>query len=191
MVHFFNGIANLQLKKYNECVKSLKKAVVMTGDNVPLEAQTYASLGEVYHLLKRYGASDSSYEKALLLKPDDAFVMNNYAYYLSLRQVNLERAEALSKRTLELTPNNASFEDTYGWILFRLNKLEEAKKWIEKALSQENNGNNPTLLEHLGDVYANMGQEAKALECWNKAVINKSDSPSIAKKIAARKVLEE
>jgi len=191
MVHFFNGIANLQLKKYTESVKSLKKAAVMTGDNVPLEAQTYASLGEAYHSLKRYGASDSCYEKALLLKSDDAFVMNNYAYYLSLRQANLERAEALSKRTLELSPNNASFEDTYGWILFRLNKLEEAKKWIEKALSQENNSNNPTLLEHLGDVYANMGNEVKSLEYWNKALFNKSDSPSIAKKIAARKFLEE
>ncbi len=191
LVFFFNGIANSQLKKHNEAIKALKKGVVMCGDNRPLQTQFYSSLGDAYHALGRHGASDSSYEKALQLKPDEVYVMNNYAYYLSLRQENLERAAALSKRSIELSPGNASFEDTYGWILFRQNKLDEAKSWIEKALAHVNNENNPTLLEHLGDVYAKMGNESKALEYWNKAQSHNSDSTTLAKKIAARKFLEE
>jgi Tfp pilus assembly protein PilF len=125
----------MQLKKQQEAIKVFKKGVVMCGDNDQLQAQFYSSLGDAYHQINRHGASDSSYERALLLKPNDTYVMNNYAYYLSLRQVNLSRAAELSKRSNELSPNNESFEDTYGWILFRLKNYEEAKSWIEKAIS--------------------------------------------------------
>jgi Tfp pilus assembly protein PilF len=75
-------------------------------------------------------------------------VLNNYAYYLSLRNEKLDKAEEMSKKSNEIDRDNASYNDTYGWILYGLGKYEDAKLWLEKAIA---NGasENAVILEHL------------------------------------------
>ena len=187
--YYFNGFANSQLKNFEKSIKNLKRGIPMCADNNALKAQFYASLGDTYHAMKRHNASDSAYEKALDLKPDDAFVMNNYAYYLSCRNMNLNRAEELSKKSNLLQPKNNSFQDTYGWILFQQKKYTDAKEWIEKAY---NNGaaQNPTILEHLGDVYFFLNDENKALNFWQQAKQSGNKNSMLDKKIAEKKYFE-
>ncbi|MBK7384433.1 MAG: hypothetical protein IPI81_14055, partial [Flavobacteriales bacterium] len=60
-----------------------------------------------------------AYDKALARIPDDATTLNNYAYYLSVRGEQLEKAERMSKRSNELAPGQPSYQDTYAWVLFR------------------------------------------------------------------------
>ena len=189
LCYYFNGFANSQLKVYDKAIKILKRGIPVSGDNTALQAQFYSSLGDIYHTTKRHNASDSAYDKALELKPDDAFVMNNYAYYLSVRNTKLDKAELLSKKSNIIQQRNASFQDTYGWILFQQKNYFEAKTWLEKAYY---NGaeKNPTILEHLGDVYFYLKDITKAVDFW-KLAKQYGAAGKIDKKIANSQYYEE
>ena len=160
----------------------------MANDNPPLKAQIYSNLADTYHSLNRDLESDSAYEKSLKLDPENAYVLNNYSYYLSLRKVNLERAKQMSAYSIKLDPENSSFLDTYAWILFQLSDFATAKDFQEKAIVK--NPNNPTLLEHYGDILIELGDKDKAVEYWRKAKTAGSDSKTLDTKIASQKYVE-
>jgi len=120
----------------------------------------------------------------------DSYVLNNYSYYLSLRNEKLDKAEEMSRRSNQISPANASFEDTFAWILYKEGKYDEAVKWIHKAMS---NGadKNPTILEHMGDIQYKLGNPDQALEYWQKAKEAGSDvSDLLEKKIRDKKLYE-
>lgn len=187
--YFFNGASNVQLKKYNEAIISLTDGKEFVFENKPLLAQFYATIGDAQNQLKNYAASDSAYDKALENDPDNIYVLNNYAYYLSLRNFNLEKAEAMSKKCNDLAPNNNSYQDTYGWVLYKMGKFDDAKLWIGKAI--ENGGKaNGTLLEHYGDILYKLGDINNALKYWMDAKNAGGTSEYIDKKIADKKLYE-
>src|SRR5262249_53970493 len=145
---------------------------------------------DAYNELKDYPRSDTSYEKALAANPKDAFVMNNYSYYLSLRGERLDKAEELSKQSNVLVPNSSSFEDTYGWILYRTGKFADAKTWIEKSLSHGSD-KSAVVLEHYGDVLYKLGDTVRALEYWQKAkATGEPGSEFLERKINEKKLFE-
>lgn len=187
--YFFNGAANIQLKKYEEAVEAFTTGKEFVFGNDLLLAQFYANIGDAQNQLKNYTASDEAYEKALEIDPNSAYVLNNYSYYLSLRKTNLERAEVLSKKCNQVEPNNSSYQDTYGWILYQMNKLEDAKLWIGKAIDNGGKGN-ATLLEHYGDVLFKLGNAEEALNYWINAQKIGGASNLIDKKIADKKLYE-
>jgi len=116
-------------------------------------------------------------------------VMNNWAYYLSLRNENLDKAEKMGRKANQLVKDNSSYEDTYAWVLYKQKQYEEAKKWIEKALEHggEKNG---VILEHYGDLFFQLGQTEKAFEYWKKAKAAGKHSDLLDKKIADKKMYE-
>lgn len=187
--YFFNGIANIQKKEYKQGIDVLKEGKEYVVDNVPLLSQFYASLGDANHQVKDYKASDEAYEKALELDAKNTYVLNNYAYYLSLRKEKLQRAEEMSKKTVDLEPTNNSFLDTYGWILYQKGDFEGAKKWIGKALDNGARGNG-VILEHYGDILFKLGDVEKALGYWNDAKQKGGSSEFLDKKIADKKLYE-
>ncbi|MCC7031112.1 MAG: tetratricopeptide repeat protein [Chitinophagaceae bacterium] len=180
--YFFMGYTFLQKKESEKAIKPLNKAADLEPENATLNAQIYASLGEAYHAAKKYDYSDSCYEKALRILPDDATTLNNFAYYLSLRKNKLDKAEKMSKKSLELQPGSKSFLDTYGWILFQQGKYTEAKDYIEQAIKAggEDDG---TLFDHLGDIYFKLQNTPKAMENWQKAKAKGENTPLLNKKI--------
>lgn len=189
-VYYFNGIALSQKKKYADAISVLQSGVKILVDNKTLEAQFLAAMGDAYYELKDYSNSDLCYEKALVANPKETYVMNNYSYYLSLRGQKLDKAEELSRRSNELQPDNASFQDTYGWILYKIGRYKEAKTWIEKSMT---NGSEKSavVLEHYGDVLYKLGENDKALEYWIKAK-NAGDDGSefLERKINEKKLFE-
>jgi tetratricopeptide (TPR) repeat protein len=187
--YLFNGIAYLQKKNFQPAIDILKEGKDFVVDNKPLLTQFYASLGDALHELKNFAASDSAYEKALELDPKNITVLNNYAYYLSVRKENLQHAEEMSKITVDAEPANNSYLDTYGWILYQKGKYEDAKKWIGKALDN-GAGSNGVILEHYGDILFKMGNTEKALEYWNNAKSKGGSSEFLDKKIADKKLYE-
>ena len=190
IIYFFNGIANIQKKKYSEAISILNSGVKMVVDDKNLEGQFYTSLGDAYNELKDYIKSDENYEKALQLNPKDANVLNNYAYYLSLRGEKLEKAEEMSRQSNELEPTQASYQDTYGWILYKQNKFSDAKIWIEKSMS---NGGDKSgaVLEHYGDVLFRLGDTARAIENWQKAKdMGDGVSEFLDRKLLDKKIFE-
>lgn len=189
LIYFFNGLAHNQLKSYKEAIEILTIGESIVVDNPLLQAQINASLGDAYNSIENYALSDSAFEKSLILDPDNSYVLNNYSYYLSLRNVNLERASEMSARANEMEPDNAAFQDTYAWILYKQAKYEIARKWIEKSLESGGN-NNPVILEHYGDILFKLGEVDKAVIYWEKAKSIGSESELIGRKIADRKIYE-
>jgi len=189
ILYLYNGIANIQKKSFDVAIEMLNKGVELTSDNKYLLASFYSNLGDSYHSKKDTGASDQSYDKALEYDPDNIYVLNNYSYYLSLRGKNLEKARKMSFKTIELNPDNTSFQDTYGWILYMSGNYNEAKFWIEKAL--KNGGNlRPIILEHYGDILFKLEQEEDALFYWKDARSKGGGSKMLDIKILNKKLYE-
>ncbi len=187
-LYFYTAIAYAQTNKHEKALSHLKNAASLEVDNKVFLSQIYSAMGDSYNKLKKFKESDQSYEKALELYPDNTYVLNNYAYYLSLRKENLDRAASMSKRSNEVEPGNASFEDTYAWVLFKQKKYKEAKIWIEKAI--KSNKENSTQLEHYGDILFNLGEKERALEQWKLAKEKGEKSEILEKKIYEKKYFE-
>lgn len=189
MPHFLKGLTLLQMKQGDKAIKPFNTALELETENPPLQAQVYALLGDVYNTQKNYSYSDSCFDRALKLQPDDASTLNNYAYYLSLRKARLDEAEKMSKKSLVLMPESKSFLDTYGWILYQQGKFKEAKEYIERAIKAAGD-DDATLIDHLGDIYYQLGDKSKALELWKSAKQKGVENPFIQKKIVDEKLYE-
>jgi tetratricopeptide (TPR) repeat protein len=124
----------------------------------------------------------AAYNKALKYNPDNISVMNNYAYYLSLEEHDLEHALRLSSRVMELEGENPTYMDTHAWVLFKLGRLEEARQLLRKAVSLDGQ-KNPDLQVHYGDVLAALGEGFMAQTYWKRALENGYNSEEIVRRI--------
>ncbi len=190
MGFYFKGVASFLLQQYPEAIGSLNHAIGLGSGDKRFMGDVYSLLGDSYHAVGQHPQSDSSYEKALTVRPDDAVVLNNYSYYLSMRSERLDRAAEMSRRSLELQPESATYMDTYAWILFRMGKYEEAREWIEKALKDPDAQKDPNVLEHYGDILFNLKDVAKALEYWQRAKEQGASSTGLARKIAEKRYID-
>lgn len=188
--YLFNGEAKYFTKKYSEAVESLKAGLKLVVDDKKTEANFYSTLGDVYNAMKENAKSDESYDKALEIDGKNVTVLNNYAYYLSLRGEHLAKADSMSKLSNVIVPDNDSYEDTYAWILFKQKKYEDAKEWLDKAISHGGDKSS-TILEHMGDVLYKLGRTDEAIDYWKRAKAAGSDvSDLLDKKIADKKLYE-
>lgn len=187
--YYLNGVSNYQLKNYSEALSAWSEGKEFVFDNNLFLSDFYSSIGDAQNQLKNNEASDAAYDKSLELNPDNVGVLNNYSYYLSLRNKNLEKAETMSKKCNALKPDVSSYQDTYGWILFQMKKYDDAKVWIGKAI---NNGGktNGTLLEHYGDILFQLGETEEAIKYWKEAKKYGGNSTLLDKKIADKKLYE-
>jgi len=187
--YLFYGVVQLENKNYKEATEYLEIGKDYVIDNPPLKTQFYATLGDAYNSMKLYDKSDAAYEKALEIDSKNIHVLNNYSYFLSLREEKLERAEKLSALCNELEPNQPNYLDTYAWILYKQGKYVQAKEWLEKAVSVGGD-KNAVILEHLGDVLYQLNQPKEALKYWKKAKESGEGSEWLDKKIAEGKLYE-
>ena len=141
--------------------------------NPNLSSEMYSILGNSYNELKDFKNSDISYEKALEYIPNNVQVLNNYAYYLSLREENLERAEEMSKKTIEMFPEEANYLDTYAWILYKMKKYEQAKSWMQKAIDISES---KTFYSHMAEILKELGQKEESEFYLEKAKSFKESS---------------
>ena len=185
----YKGIGHSQLEQHDAAIEALVMGRDLVVDNPPLATQFWSSLGDAYNEAGQYAESDKAYDKVLAAEPDNIATLNNYAYYLSLRGDQLEKAERMSKRSNELAPGQATYQDTYAWVLFRMGKHADAKLWMEKALagSPEPDG---VLLEHYGDILFELGDATGAKEQWTKAKSRGGASDLIDRKINEGRRLE-
>ena len=153
-----------QLKDYENAVKYLNKALTIKPDDVNL----LGTLGLIYDNKGEHILSDSVYEAALKIDSSNALINNNYAYALSERGIQLDRALKMVNIALDADPKNSSYLDTKGWVLFKLGKYKEAKEFIEKAIDA--GGESAVMLEHLGDIVYKIGEQDYARKLWKKAL---------------------
>lgn len=187
--YLFKGVACLEKSKYDDAIVSFNSGVKLISGNNILLVQFYTYLGDTYNRLKNYRLSDENYENALKLQPENSYVLNNYAYYLSLRNENLDKAETMSSKSVKLDPANAANMDTYGWVLYKLGRYSEAADWVEKAVAATPSPD-ADLLEHLGDIYFKLGNTDKAMIQWQNAQKIGKGSEFLEKKIKERNMYE-
>lgn len=181
MLYMFAGAASFALKDYETAVKYFRMGPNFVVGNDRMLVQFYSYLGDSYFYLKDNEKSDEAYEKVLKIDPANVYVLNNYAYYLSLRGKDLQKAEEMSKKSLDLEPDNSSYLDTYGWILFKLEKYDEAKTYIGKALDKGEES--AVVIEHYGDVLWKLGDKKEAVKYWEKALDAGTGSDFLEKKV--------
>ncbi len=193
MLLWFGTFACYQLKNYVCAVthgENLLNIIRLTGEFNQLRQPVMQIIADSYYWLGEYEKSDSLFELMLREGIADAVAMNNYAYYLSLRSHNLDKALSLIKKAVKEDPDNPSFLDTYGWVLYKMGKIKEAKKWIEKSLA--NGGDQSAeVLEHYGDILYRLGDVEKAIQYWQKALDKGGDKDRLERKINERKLIEE
>ncbi len=188
-VYLFHGIANAQLKQYDDAISSLVTGRDLVVDNTPLQAQFWSSLGDTYNSSGDHTRSAQAYDKALSLVPDDPNTLNNYAYHLSELGKDLEKAEQMSRRSNELAPGQPSYLDTYAWVLYKLKRFEDARSWIERAL-QAGGNTEGVIVEHYGDILYALGDKAGAMEQWRSAQLLGDTSDQLDQKIDQGKPAE-
>lgn len=197
-INFILGLSLAQQSKNDEAVKYLKKAVELNPTDVntisayaytlnqlkqdedailylnkalsidPNDVNVMGTLALIYNAQKVFEKSDSLYEKALEIKSDDPLINNNYAYSLSTRGIQLDRALKMVNIALEKDSLNTAYLDTKGWILYQLGRYDEAKYFISRAI--ELGTKSAVIIDHLGDVEFNLGNKEKAIELWKEAL---------------------
>lgn len=185
---YYSGLSNLIQKNHQKAVTSLEQAQRLSKGNAQMQADIYAQLGDAYNALKKFEKSDKSYEESLNLDPENAHVLNNYSYFLSLRNEKLNRANELTDKLVKKFPNDATYLDTRAWVLFKMENYAEAEKLLEKAVQTTESG---TIFEHYGDVLFKLGQKEKALEWWKKAKLKGGEITDVLdRKIFEKKLFE-
>ncbi len=187
--YFFAGVGNHQIKDFVKAKAFLESGKEFVVNNNALLEQFYSTLGETYNELENYKASYLAYDKVLMLNPLNSIVLNNYAYYLSLRDENLEKAKQMAEKSVEVDPYNNNNLDTYAWVLYKLADYKNALEWIEKAYNN-GGGSSGVVLEHYGDILFKLGKKEDALDYWKQAYEKKDFSEFLEKKIKDKKLYE-
>lgn len=188
MLHYFYGYAKFRKRQFAEAAASLEQAKILSSNNPAFVSDLNSMLGDTYNSLKDFSKSDKAYEEALAYNPGNDAVLNNYSFYLSVRKENLEKAEKMAAQLIKDHPDNATYLDTYAWVLYSREKYKEAKKIIERALTRGEA--NATHLEHYGDILFKLGEVDNAVLQWQKARGLTAGSELLNKKIANRKIYE-
>jgi tetratricopeptide (TPR) repeat protein len=189
LFYYFNGVANKWFKNYDLAINSLNMGVEFVLDNKMLLLEFYSSLADSYHAIKEHKLSDEYYEKSLEIDSNNVLILNNYAYYLSVRKIKLEKAKKMSYKCNELEKENGTYQDTYAWVLYELKEYDEAKEWMEKAL--KNGGDkSAVVVEHYGDILYQLGDVESAIIQWKKAKEFGEESKFLDKKLEDGKLYE-
>ncbi|MCZ7613546.1 MAG: tetratricopeptide repeat protein [Ignavibacteriaceae bacterium] len=171
------GFTLSQLNESDEAIEYLNRALKIDPNNVSVIGQ----LGLLYNNLNMMAESDSLYELALQIDSQNALINNNYAYSLSERNLQLDRALQMIEIAMAADSSNSSYLDTYGWIYFKLGNYNKAYYYIQKAIGVDGEGN-AELLEHLGDVLYMLDRKEEAIDYWEKALKLDSANESLKKK---------
>lgn len=185
-LYYYMAYAQFKIGKYESAQTNLKSALQLDVENKSLQAQVYALQGDIYINQNNFASAKVAFEKAISVEPDNYLIMNNYAFYLALKNDDLDKAAKYSETAANALPNNPSVTDTYAFILFKQQKYDLAKTWIEKAL-QNNSSKNGVYLERYGDILYMKGDKNEAVIQWQKAKEAGNGSELLNKKINEKK----
>jgi tetratricopeptide (TPR) repeat protein len=168
--YYYQGIAYYQNNQLDEALNAFQNGIgVITQDSDPaIVSDFYAVMGDILHQKGMEKEAFAAYDSCLVWKDDNIGCLNNYAYYLSERGIRLDDAERMSYRTIKAEPTNATYLDTYAWILFMQKRYNEAKTYIDQTLEYDKDSSS-VLFEHAGDIYYHTGDVEQAVNYWREA----------------------
>lgn len=191
--YYYLAVAYNQAEKPDSVISICKRALEhKTADGKKeIVSEFYSILGDMYHTQKQMKEAYAAYDSALVYNPSNIGALNNYAYYLSVERRDLDKAEEMSYKTVKAEPNNATYLDTYAWILFEKGNYAEARIYIDNAMKSEGGDKSDVIVEHCGDIYYMTGDVDGALTYWKKALEMGSESKILKQKIEKKKYIAE
>jgi len=192
--YYYQGIAYYKQEKLDEALSAFQNGIGVINEesNPAIVSDFYAVMGDILHQKGQPQAAYAAYDSCLVWKDDNIGCLNNYAYYLSEEGEQLDKAEQMSYKTIKAEPKNATYLDTYAWILFMQQRYSEAKVYIEQALQNKDDSlDNAVIFEHAGDIYACCNDSDKALEYWEQALKGAPEKQILIRKIKLKKYVRE
>ena len=191
--YYFLGLAYVQKDDDDSALDALRRGVsqINKQSNKELVSDFYAIMGDILHDKGLAEEAYAAYDSCLQWKDDNLGCLNNYAYYLSEEDRELAKAEQMSYRTVQAEPDNATFLDTYAWILFKRKKYAEAMQYINMAVDNDTT-KSAVIIEHAGDIHAVNGDTDGAVKFWQQALeAGAENGKAIRRKIKLKKYVEE
>lgn len=191
--YYFLGFAYIQKDDDDSALEVLRRGVSQINDqsNPSLVSDFYAIMGDILHDKGDNEGAYAAYDSCLQWKDDNYGCLNNYAYYLSVENKDLDKAAQMSYRTVQAEPDNSTFLDTYAWILFMQKKYAEALQYIDMAVKNDTT-KSAVIIEHAGDIHAVNGDIDGAVKYWNEALKAGAENETVLRrKIKLRKYVEK
>lgn len=181
------AFADQNLERYDKVIEAYDEILSTAPGDTILALESWAAKGDVYFQMDEPKKAFKAYEKALKIKPDYIYVLNNYAYYLSLQGKDLKKACQMSRKTVEAEPDDPTYLDTYGWILYLMGKPEEARTHFKRAMLYGGK-ESAVILDHYAEVLFALGEYDKAMVYWNSAMRkNNGEIEDLEERISERK----
>lgn len=189
--YFYLGIGYYMQEKYQESLDTYYAGLkIIPEGNGVVKSNFYGQIGDLYYQMKKMDEAYKAYDEALKYNENNAPVLNNYSYFLTLDKKDLKKAERMAAQCIKLEPDNATYLDTYAWVFFVQGNYTLAKIYIENALSKDTT-NSAELVDHYGDILYMSGEKDKALEQWKKAKEMGKDTDVLKQKIAKGIYIED
>ena len=181
------SVGDYNLKAYDKVLDICTKVLEVAPDDSSKTLRAWSTMGDIYHQLGDDKKAYKAYDKALKINPDYIYVLNNYAYYLSVEGKNLKKAYTMSKKTIEAEPDNATYLDTFGWILYLQGKPLEAKPFFKHAMLYGGK-DSVVIMDHYAEVLYALKEYDLAMVYWNMALKkNDGDIPDLEERVRERK----
>lgn len=187
-LYFYNAFGNFQKEKYELTISILNSGLIYVTE-ADLRETFYQYIAESYFKLNNKIEAYKEFEKILKANPTNSVVLNNYSYYLSLDNSELNKALEMSILANTLEKNNYIYQDTHAWILFKMKNYPEALKIIEQAISAGGD-TNAEIIDHYGDILFKSGQKEQAVMQWKKALEFDPENKIIKQKINTQNINE-
>ena len=186
--YYYQGMAYYRKEDTDHALEAFQNGigVITEKSNPEIVSDFYAIMGDLLHQKNQEAAAFAAYDSCLQWKPDNIGCLNNYAYFLSLKGTRLDEAETMSYKTVKAEPRNATYLDTYAWILFMQQRYAEARVYIDQAL-QNDSVPDAVILEHAGDIYALCGNADQAVAYWQQAQLSDPENKLLRRKIKRKK----
>ena len=181
------SVGDYNLERYEDVLQICEKVIDVAPADSSSNLRAWSTMGDIYYKLGEDKKAFKAYDNALKINPDYVYVLNNYAYYLSMQGKNLKKAHAMSRKAVEAEPDNSTYLDTFGWILYLQGKPAEAKSHFKKAMLYGGK-DSPVVLDHYAEVLFALGEYDLAFVYWNLAKQkNNGDIPDLDEKVEARR----
>lgn len=182
LFYLYRGISAFQLKRYNDAIFSLNRGLKTSIGTQQMLSKFYYYLAESYNAVKDNANADFYFEKCLQIDPNNVIVLNNFSYYLSLRNVKLDSALIYMDRCIKMEAKNSTFLDTYAWVLFKIGRKNDAKTVMEHALNY-GGLKNTNILEHYCEILIDLNLRDIAIDYYKKIIDLGKESPVIKDKL--------
>ena len=190
--YYYQGMAYYQQDNPDEALSAFQNGIgVITPDSSPeIVSDFYAVMGDLLHQKGLAREAFEAYDSCLQWKEDNIMCLNNYAYYLSELDQQLDKAEQMSYKAIKADPKNATYLDTYAWIMFMQKRYAEAKIYIDQAL-QNDSDTSAVIIEHAGDIYIQNKDVDRAVELWQQALAKDPKNKLLIRKIKQKKYIKK